>query len=594
MAIALLLGGVTGPARNKWPVEAGLTAVAKLLTGLSRPGAAPWSVERYKADPSKRTIMRALAALAERLEADPAHAGEAVLVYFIGHAEWRHIPTRTEVITGDELSRALQRVAAAQGEKVNLTVVLDCCHAGGILDLDLGMLPSADERLSSRVVVVAAAFDGGRATHALGVPPDLTLGLCSALTFDYPRWESVIAHVRGHVRSYNRVSQPILHGPRQRRPFTLVESRLPRDVFRVDREDVQDPMQRYVLHASPGDSIDPDLDLFDLFDLTTADFEAAQPSKPGRRVAAFPEWMGRYTLDLEATDEQVRVGSQTPVYGYYARRRPRTLGFVQALDGAPDSALEDAIKTANLALQSGGGPIVAYVDAKDHQYLVQEPSQPQIWRHKTDGWQDQAVKQLDRLRRWNALKRWIDDSPKTAARDVDLTIEHGASRFFTSSQLSGKSSWKDVLIRPDDTIRLTVRRTTAPAEFYAAVFRVRADRALTPWTEALAALWELPVTLGITQNGGTRTLMVTAPEDLSPGTYHESLLVVISVKEPFEPYLLRAARRAMRAFSAASSGPRAIARSLASLVESTASSTPPKLIYAVVEVPYQLQIGARG
>lgn len=442
-------------------------------------------------------------------------------------------------VLGSELSRSLQAVARRAR---NLTVILDCCHASAMVRLDddledpdiyaqerdLQIEASARiskrrgpvcrgghvgprERLSERVVVLAASSAGGRMyPHPVTKRLVFTDALIAALA-QFTTWDEVLADVRAEVQAVWPTQHPAVFGPRFRQPFALVEHLPEGELFRVEQRGAQT-----VLLAGKLAGIHPEDELEVLTCATTSpDRESVlgvvrpwsiQPEHTVLRPA------GATRIPQPCYARRIRRGER-PVVAIacddadLARTLTRIAGHA-GFDVAEDES------TATIELSNGTvrvrdclGELVHVVDVRDLE-------------------DDELRRCLRRLDVWRGTARWLrgDSSGRP--------LKHCYSLRWGSPGSTGP-----VLVRPGDALTLELHNLDHGApSLYSHAFRVRADREVRGWraetgAQHLAAHQHLGA--GPRRASDPRAFILDAPPALPPGLYREWTLVVVS-NAPFD------------------------------------------------------------
>lgn len=500
---------------------------------------------------------------------DVEHGEEAVVVYYAGHGHLYRTEIGTDAagfhaahpmlvaadiddsagdilrsVFASELSRELRRIAR---RAANLTVILDCCHASGMVRLDDDVegedvgeqegalhreacariverrlaatrdaspqLPTRPlSRLSERVVVLAASSAGGRAY------PDPETGrmiftdaLLAALDRQ-PTWDAVLAAIRGRIHETWPNQQPAVFGPRYRRPFTLVEEPPGHDAYRVERVG-----ERLVLMAGALHGIDAD-DRFDLIAFGGAD-DGGSPARPER-------------VELDRT---VLAGSDVsgPCYARRTRRGAAAGVSVRCADDSMRRAL--VAMSVAAGLRDGGSPddVAAHLDVDGGSLRVRDCLGELVFVAPIDPLPERALLAcLRRLDIWRAVTRRVHETrtehPLARCYELRWGVARGPEILAPRGPL---------VIRPGERLAVSLANLDRGAsELYAHVFRVRADREIEAWSAGtgahfLAARQSLDA--ADLSSGTARSLRVGAPTGLPPGAYSEWTLVCVS-RESFE------------------------------------------------------------
>lgn len=233
-------------------------SLERLAAALARHGFT--CVERHLDLPAEAL----LAALTDFL--GTVEPGDAVAIAYVGHAGRAHLrPARgSEVVVGLELGAQL---AALVRRTANVTLVLDCCHAAGVVE-DASHLTEQELRQ-----MIAHQRRAARGLEALDTPVDAVVQLLAAAApqnavEDLERahglfsgaladvlercvdrevgWHEVVDAVRLRMRPIDRHQAPTLAGRHRRRvPFTERDSALRYDDFACA------PVDRH-LHLAAG------------------------------------------------------------------------------------------------------------------------------------------------------------------------------------------------------------------------------------------------------------------------------------------------------------------------------------------------------
>lgn len=446
-------------------------------------------------------------------------------------------------VLGSELSRELQLVARRAR---NLTVILDCCHASGMVRLDdelddegqraqeLALREEASARLlrtrgprlrgparvptrlSEQVVVVAASSAGGRAY------PDprtermvFTDALIAALD-RHPTWDAVLAETRARVQEVWPIQHPAVFGPRFRRPLTLDEDLPEGEIFRVERKDEQVVLMAGALH---------NIEVGDTFELLPCASTTYGPESVLGTVR--PRMVRPDRAVLESPRAQILP---QPCYAHRVARGRRPTVDLGAL--APDLRDEHAALVARARLRVITTPehdLTARVELHPSGLHVFDPLGDLV-HHGPGALPDEALYRcLRRLDRWRGVSRWLsrDSSGRPLRRCYDL-------RWGPPEQLAAPRAG-EVRVRPGDALAVALHNLDrGEPELYAQVLRIRADREIRPWNPgALYFAAHQDVGAGPRRpGGGSHAFTLDAPPALPPGLYREWTLVAVST-EPF-------------------------------------------------------------
>ena len=514
-------------------------------------------------------ILAALAALA-----DEDHGDAAVIVYYAGHGhlyrseigagEGGHaaypllvaidIDTSTDgtlhSVLGSELSRALRSIARRAR---NLTVILDCCHASGMIRLDdedsehvhttelaLGAEASAriaqrratitrsativpPVRLSEHVVVVAASSAGGRAyPHPSTERMVFTDALLAALD-KHPTWDAVLAETRACVQEIWPLQVPAVFGPRFRRPLTLIEHLPPNDLYQVERRGEQT-----VLLTGPLADIHPG----DEFELTTLASSTYGPDSILGRA-------GPYPVQPDPTVVRVCTNVRILPRPCYARRVERGRRRAIALE-CPDPGLRnelaDLVVAANLRVDNDDPAPAARLALHDGMLRVSDCLGELVHLARAAPLPGDDLRRcLRRLDMWCGTSKWMlgDSSAQPLRRCYEL-------RWGRANDSAGLAA-SALVVQPGASLALSLRNLDrGEPELYAQALRIRADREVRAWnpeTGAHSIVARQCMPAGQQQEDGTRTFTLDAPLPLPPGRYREWTLVAVS-NRPFDVHLL--------------------------------------------------------
>lgn len=253
---ALLIGAPLGDLGG---VEESIACLGALLE------ARGFTVERLVGPTARRAeIMQALARL--RAEVQP---GDAVVLYWAGHGMHAWDPSKPgevfpvlvtmdakestaddpRVILGIELAHWLFEIAAAAAHEgvTNVTAILECCHATGLVDdqgLDAAGLEAARRTvgadlearrrstpvaLEQQLVRVGASGTFSRAygdgNRTVGAVTKTLVELLDA--HPHEPWRALVHRLRARIHARQPQQQPGVEGRRDRIPFTTLERSLP-------------------------------------------------------------------------------------------------------------------------------------------------------------------------------------------------------------------------------------------------------------------------------------------------------------------------------------------------------------------------------
>ncbi|MCY1059119.1 caspase family protein [Nannocystis sp. SCPEA4] len=499
---------------------------------------------------------------------DEDHGDAPVVVYYAGHGllyrspmgaveHGAHVaypllvPGDIDDTTGEtlhavfasELSRELRRIARRAR---NLTVILDCCHASGMVRLDdeveddsaveqeralhreasariagkrkLGVRGVGDERLSDRVVVVVASSAGGRAyldpvTRRMAFTEALLASLATRSS-----WDAVVATTRARVQEVWPIQQPAVFGPRFRRPFTLDEQLPEHELYRVER--VGDDI---VLMAGALRQIH----LGDRFELIPGAGVGESPASAS--IAAQPRL-------IEPDRTLLWASAGVEVLPCHARRIHRGCGPVVEVACAERSlrgALSDLVAAAGLRVADVAGEVAARIEVRDGHVNVHDclgalvllaPSEPLS--------ADELVRCLRRLDVWRGVSRWLFGTRGEPALGRCYDLRWGA---LTSSGIDTAAGIVRVLPGASLAVSLVNLDRGAP-ELYAHAFRIGADREIRAWSAGTGARFfaaHQRIDVADLQAGSVHAHRIDAPPSLPPGAYCEWTLVCVA-NEAFE------------------------------------------------------------
>lgn len=505
--------------------------------------------------------------------AEAEHGDAPVLVYYAGHG---HL-YRTEIgadagehaaypllvatdidasadgtlrsVLGSELSRELQQIAVCAR---NLTVILDCCHASGMVRLDddlgndlvranelalrveasariarsrgpvtRGASLGPPERLSERVVVVAASSSGGRAypdptTERMVFTDALLVALDRHVT-----WDAVLAETRARVQAVWAIQHPAVFGPRFRRPFTLEEHLPDGELYHVERRG-----EHVVLRAGALGNIH----VRDQFELITFASTTYGPESVLGRVEP-------YSIQPDYTVVRAPPAVRALIQPCYARRVERGERPAVAVVGAevgPRSELAGVLASARLRVAVDGGDVIARVEVRDGMLRVFDGLGELVHVAPADPLPVENLRRcLERLDRWSGVSRWIasDSFPRPLRRCYEVRWGR-AGATPTSGELR---------VRPGEALALSLRNLDrGEPELYAQAFRIRADREIRAWNAETGAQFfavRQGVAAGQQEEQGAHVFTLDMPPALPPGVYREWTLVAVS-NEPFDDDLL--------------------------------------------------------
>ncbi len=551
---ALLIGsGYAG-----LPVEPSVDSVYAWLLGRQF---APEEIERFGgADATRDNILAGL----ERLAAVD-HGEAPVVVYYAGHG---HL-YRTDIgagegghaaypllvaidieasadgvlrgILGSELSRALQRIARRAR---NLTVILDCCHASGMVRLDddtdneagrasehaigveaservarprssvkRGASRGAPERLSEQVVVVAASSAGGRAyPHPVSERLVFTDALLAAMD-RHATWDGVLAETRARVQAVWPIQHPAVFGPRYRRPLTLEEQLPDDDIYRVERKG-----EDHVLMAGALGDIDPG----DRFELTTLASTNYGPASILGRVQP-------HMIHPEHTVVRIPIRPlPQPCYARRVVRGRRHAVVLECSDTGLKGVLADLVIAAKLRVgEDGERDLAARLAVRDGMLHVFDSLGELVHLAPIDPLPaDDLRRCLHRLDRWCGVSRWLlgDSSGQPVRRCYEL-------RWGRADEETRHAAGA-VQVRPGDALTLALRNLDrGEPELYAHAFRIGADREVRAWNAGIGAqafAARERIAAGLQRAAGTHAFTIDPPPALPPGVYREWTLVAVS------------------------------------------------------------------
>lgn len=549
---ALLIGsGYAG-----LPVDASVDAIYQWLR---QHDFADAEIEKWTGPHATRDAM--LAGLERLADQDPGDA--PVVFYYAGHG---HL-YRTEIgaggeshiavpllvaidldassdgllrsVLGSELSRALQKVARRAR---NLTVLLDCCHATGIVRLDddledaeshnfeqrihaeasaritarhapvfrvLDLAPP--QRLSERAVVVAASSAGGRAhQHPVTGRLVFTDALLAALD-ERTTWDAVLADVRARVQAIAPTQYPSVFGPRFRRPLALDERLPDGELYRVEQRG-----ESVVLLAGSLAGIHAQ----DEFELLTF---ASTTYGPGSVVGTVRPYAIQSERTVLRAPGAVRVSQ--PCYARRIRRGDRpTLTIV---DVEPDLDATIARIAGHAGYNRTTGPADVRLEVHAGLLYVRDCLDEVVHAVPVDRLAPDGLRRcLHRLDAWRGTWRWLRSDSSGQPLRRCYSLRWGLMGEGGIQPLGGP-----LVLRPGDALALEVHNLDRGApDLYVQAFRVCADREIRAWTPEIGAHNLAPHQRahGGSLRGERHLVSVDAPLGLLPGPAREWTLVATS------------------------------------------------------------------
>lgn len=494
---------------------------------------------------------------------DEDHGDAPVLVYYAGHGLLYRSPmgavelgahvaypllvavdidrTAEETLNGvfaSELSRGLRRIARRAR---NLTVILDCCHASGMVRLDdeveddsvvlreraLHREASArvagkrrlvvrgvdDERLADSVVVVVASSAGGRAyAHPVTGRMAFTEALLASLATG-SSWDSVVATSRARVQEVWPTQQPAVFGPRFRRPFTLDEQLPQHELYRVEREGDDVVLMAGALR---------EIHVGDRFELTPIADAACSSSSPG--IVAQPRLVEPDRALLRTSPGDVLL----PCHARRVHRGCAPAVEVACADRALRGALADIVAAAGLRVEEAAHDLAARLEVRDGRVGVYDclgalthlaPREPLP--------ADELVRCLLRLAAWRGVSRWLFGARAGPALGRCYDLRWGVLKSAGIDAAPGA-----VRVRPGTPLALSlVNLDRGAPELYAHAFRIGADRAIPAWSPGTGAGFfaaRQQIDVADRRAGGVHAHLIDAPASLPPGSYCEWTLVCVA------------------------------------------------------------------
>lgn len=447
-------------------------------------------------------------------------------------------------VLGSELTTALQHIAA---RTQNLTVILDCCHAGALLHLgieqpavptpapttlppenlaaELGPTtttqlapdtpfpfpfarPAPAPRPAPHTIVLTASSAGGRAyvdphTDRLIFTDALLAALARA-----PTWDAALAEVRGVVQATFPAQQPGLFGPRFRRPLTLHEQLPDGDLFHVELT----ADATWILQSGAAHDLHP-ADEFDLLSLATTTYGPADILATAR-PADLRQDRCRLVPDPD---------TDPPRRNCYARRSRR--GRAPAVDlTALDPDLRHIITAELDALHLAPAdpatprPLAGRLTRVADTLEVRDADDHLVHTDTITTLDLEALHNaLYRLDRWLALSRWLraDSSARPLGRYYALEW----------SPQHPQPTTTPLRLHPGDALTLTLHNLDrGESDLHVQALRVRPDRSVSAWTDAAESV--------AARQRQDFTLPLDDPDDgLPPGDYHEWTFVAVANHE---------------------------------------------------------------
>lgn len=442
-------------------------------------------------------------------------------------------------VLGTELSRALQKVARRAR---NLTVILDCCHASGMVrlddDLDDDLVCAHEqrlhaeasrriaarrspvrsagdlarpERLSERVVVLTASSAGGRAYPHPGTGRLVFTDALLAALDRHTTWDAVLADVRAQVQAVWPIQHPSVFGPRFRQPLTLAEHLPDDELYRVEQQ-----AAHTVLLAGSMAAIHPR----DEFELLTFASTTYRPESVIGVVRPYAIQADRTVLRAP-----VAVRVPQPCYARRIRRGDRPAVAIDCADQELAATLtrvadragfrvtNDAVD-ARLELRAGGLHVRDCLGELVHAAPIADLDAETLRRC------------LRRLDAWRGTSRWLrGDSSGRPLRSC-YSLRWGLAGEDTVQPTEGA-----LIARPGDALVLELENLDCGApELYVQAFRARADREIRGWNaETGAQNFATHQRIHCGQMQANRyQAPLDAPPGLPPGLYREWTLVVVS------------------------------------------------------------------
>jgi len=551
---ALLIGsGYAG-----LPVDASVSA---MFTWLCGHGFDATEVRRISGDAATRDAM--LANLDHLAEVDPGDA--PVVFYYAGHGQLYRTQLGVEdeghaaypllvamdlnasgdgtlrSVLGSELSRALQRVARRAR---NLTVILDCCHASGMIRLDddldgpivhaherllqaeasariarhrAPLLRSVGEiappeRLSERVIVITASSAGGRTyPHPVTERLVFTDALLAALT-EYETWDTVLADVRARVQAVWPIQHPAVFGPRFRQPFTLDEHLPAGELFRVEQHDAHT-----VLFAGNLKGIHPN-DEFELLTYAT--------TSPG--PTAIVGSVRPYVIQPERTVLQAPGAIRVPRPCYARRTRRGDPPAAAITSDEPTRTAELSQIARNGGFRIGASDVAAHIELRAGTVHIRDCLGELVYAATVEQiTPDDLCRCLRRLDSWRGVSRWLRGESSGQPLKGCYSLSWGLLGGTPTGLTTGP-----VTVRPGEALALGLHNLDRGApDLFMQAFRVGADREIRGWnaeTGAQHAAARQRIDGGELHASGRHAAVVASPPNLLPGLYCEWTLVVVS------------------------------------------------------------------
>jgi hypothetical protein len=505
--LALLVGAPLG---NLGGVDESIACLGGLLE------ARGFAVTRLVGPTARRAeIMTALEHLRERVQ-----PGDAVVLYWAGHGDhaWDRgkpgavfpmlLPMDAAESTADdprailgiELAQWLAEVAAAAAHEgvTNVTAILECCHATGLIDdqgLDAAGLHAArrtvgadiEARVKSRRRSTPAALEqqivrvvaSGTFARAYGD----TIGTVGAVTHTlvellerhpHEPWRALVHRLRAQIHARQPQQQPGVEGRRDRIPFTTAERSLPTGALPCLRDEAgRWRCELGELLAARGGALYRLTDDLDAPGGTLARMDEGRAWLHPLEPDDAPPGTMRWALPVELA-RGLRVELRE------AAEAPLSVALRQGLEGA-GVVLKRATGAARLTPSPNAAPAIVLERRPRATVLVDAWGEPVVqWEHEPAldtvlPW----VSRLSELHRWLALAQTPSSLLTTAfalrwgVRGPDDTIEALAPGE-PATLPDGAAVW------------LELHNLGVEPRLFLSVFRVTGDRAVEHLTAASA------------------------------------------------------------------------------------------------------------